>query len=460
MKKVKASFCAIAILCGIRAFSQNPPQNVINDIQNILNNARTTELAPGAVLSINAVGQWNYTWASGVRDLVTNTPVTGNERFRIGSVTKNFIATSILKLANQNILNLDDPISLWLSPTIMNVIPNGNLMTIRHLLNHTSGMADYINDPENTINAVFSSNPLTQFSFEEIMLTYFAPLTPVALPSTSNFNYTNTGYKLLGEIIKNASGVTYKQYFEQNIFNPLNLTNTTVPATGEYNISGTHLNGYITFGGQQYNDITIQNTSWANGDGDMISNTSDLNNYFKNLLEGNIIPTSYVNMMTNFSSTDGGYGLGCYEIYGDGVQWYGHSGSIPGYGTNMFYCPSLNTYVSINYNYDGADMNPLLLEINTYLNSTLSSNNNNFNESIATAFPNPTNGIVTIKISNYSGEIDFTLVDLSGRKVSEQNKTNFHNEKSFDFSGIDSGTYLLNIKTNEHNFVKKIIINK
>ena len=268
----------------MQTFSQNPPQNVINDIQIILDNQRIAQNAPGAVLSINNVGNWNYTWASGVRDLITNTPATGDERFRIGSVTKNFIATSILRLANQNILNLDDPISLWLSPTIMNVIPNGNLMTIRHLLNHTSGLADYTNDPNSNINDVFSSNPLTQFSFEDIMLTYFAPLTPVALPSTSNFNYTNTGYKLLGEIIKNASGITYKQYFQQNIFNPLNLNNTTVPATGEYDISGTHLNGYIAFGGEQYNDITVQNTSWANGDGDMISNTSDLNYYFKTLL--------------------------------------------------------------------------------------------------------------------------------------------------------------------------------
>ncbi|MFN7675603.1 T9SS type A sorting domain-containing protein, partial [Flavobacterium sp.] len=234
--------------------------------------------------------------------------------------------------------------------------------------------------------------------------------------------------------------------------------NTTVPATGEYDISGTYLNGYIDFGGEQYNDITVQNTSWANSAGEIISNTNDLNYYFKNLLEGNIIPMSYVNMMTNFSSTNAGYGLGCYEIYADGVQWYGHSGSIPGYGTNMLYCPSLNTYLSINYNYDSADMNPLLLELNTYLNSTLSSTNNNFNESIVSAFPNPTNGIVTIKINNYSGEIDFTLVDLSGRKVFEQNKINFYNEKSFDFSGIESGTYLLNIKTDNHNIVKKIII--
>jgi hypothetical protein len=105
-------------------------------------------------------------------------------------------------------------------------------------------------------------------------------------------------------------------------------------------------------------------------------------------------------------------------------------------------------------------MIPLLIEINTYLNSTLSSHNNNFNESIVTAFPNPTNGIITIKINNYNGDLDFSLVDISGRKVFEQNKTNFHHEKSFDFSGIDSGTYLLNIKTNEHNVVKKIIINK
>lgn len=452
MKKVKASFYVILILCSIPTFSQKPPQNVINDIQNILNNERTTQLAPGAVLSINAVGRWNYTWASGVRDLVTNTPATGDERFRIGSVTKNFIATSILKLASEKILNLDDPISLWLSPTIMNVIPNGNLMTIRHLLNHTSGMADYTNDPNSTINDVFSSNPLTQFSFEDIMLTYFAPLTPVALPSTSNFNYTNTGYKLLGEIIKNASGLTYKQYFQKNIFNPLKLNNTTVPATGDYDISGTHLNGYVDFGGQQYNDITVQNTSWAEGDGDMISNTSDLNYYFKNLLEGNIIPISYVNMMTNFSSTNGGYGLGCYEIYGDGVQWYGHSGSIPGYGTNMLYCPSLNTYVSINYNYDSADMVPLLLEINTYLNSTLSLSTNQKSE--VAIYPNPASDSIHIDFQK-TQEFNIKITDVLGKIVLEKYK--YANQNQIDISNFQKGVYFIEIENNG-NFLKKKII--
>jgi D-alanyl-D-alanine carboxypeptidase len=444
------------LLSTFSSLAQNPPQNVIDDIQNILDTARTTELAPGAVLSINVVGQWNYTWGSGVRDIVTNTPVTGNERFRVGSVTKNFTATSILKLASQGVLNLDDPISQWLSPTIMNVIPNGNLITIRNLLNHTSGMADYVNDPNNTIVGVFISNPLTQFSIEDIMLTYFAPLAPTGLPSTSTFSYTNTGYALLGKIIENASGLTYKQYYQQNIINPLNLTNTSVPATGEYDVSGIHLNGYYASDSELYNDITIENTSWANSAGEVISNVSDLNRYFKNLLDGNIIPMSYVNLMTNFSSTDAGYGFGCYELYADEVQWYGHNGGIPGYGTNMYYCPSLNTYVSNNYNYEDADINPLLLEINTYLNNTLSSSDNNLDESISKVFPNPSKDYIQLDYTNNNQIDDIYIIDLTGKKVIEV--PNYTSNSKIDISKLQNGIYFIKSKDNNSK-VKKFIKN-
>ena len=437
----------LLLVFNMKVVAQNPPQNVIDDIQNILNSARTTQQSPGAVLSINAVGRWNYTWGSGVRDVVTNTPVTGIERFRAGSVTKNFTATSILKLASQGILNLDDPISLWLPPTIMNVIPNGNLITIRNLLNHTSGMADYVNDPNNTIVGVFINDPFTQFSIEDIMTTYFAPLNPTGVPSTSTFSYTNTGYALLGKIIESTSGLSYKQYFQQNIFSPLNLTNTSVPATGEYDISGIHLNGYFASQTNPYNDITLENTSWANSAGEIISTAPDLNKYFKNLLEGNIIPISYVNMMTNFSSTNAGYGFGCYQIEADGVQWYGHNGGIPGYGTNMFYSPTLNTYVSNNYNYEDADINPILLEINTYLNNTLSINQNSFNSITSSIYPNPSNDFIRWNYKNDFQNDEIYITDLTGKKIIEIK--NYEINSQIDISKLENGIYFISSSKNK-----------
>ncbi|WP_257152595.1 serine hydrolase, partial [Bacillus sp. AFS059628] len=256
-------------------------------------------------------------------------PMKTDFRFRIGSVTKTFIATVLLQLSGENRLNLDDSIEKWLPGVIQGNGYDGNQITIRQILNHTSGIADYMNSKDFDIMDTKKSYTAEEFVKMGISL-------PPEFAPGKGWSYSNTGYVLLGILIEKVTGNSYAEEIENRIIEPLDLSNTFLPGNSSV-IPGTkHARGYIQLdGASELKDVTYINP--GSSDGDMISTADDLNKFFSYLLSGKLLKEQQLNQMLTTVPTDRegtGYGLGIVEFkLPNGASVWGHRGSVLGFST-------------------------------------------------------------------------------------------------------------------------------
>lgn len=254
-------------------------------------------------------------------------------RFRIGSVTKTFTATTVLQLVGENRVQLDDSIEKWLPGLIQGNGYDGNQITIRQLLNHTSGIAEYLKSKDADI-----MNSKKTYTAEEIVKIGLA-LPPDFSPG-KGWSYSNTGYVILGMLIEKITDNSYAEEIEKRIIEPLDLSNTFLPGNSPVIPGKNHARGYVkTEGASELKDITYYNPSLANAAGDMISNADDLNKFFSSLLGGKLLKERELKEMLTTVPVEGkavgdGYGLGIYETkLPNGVSVWGHGGGIPGFTT-------------------------------------------------------------------------------------------------------------------------------
>ncbi|AHA10719.1 D-alanyl-D-alanine carboxypeptidase [Bacillus toyonensis] len=283
---------------------------------------------PGILANISKGGKtWSY--AAGIADVRTKKTMKADFRFRIGSVTKTFIATVLLQLSGENRLNLDDSIEKWLPGVIQGNGYDGNQITIRQILNHTSGIADYMNSKDFDIMDTKKSYTAEEFVKMGISL-------PPEFAPGKGWSYSNTGYVLLGILIEKVTGNSYAEEIENRIIEPLDLSNTFLPGNSSV-IPGTkHARGYIQLdGASELKDVTYINP--GSSDGDMISTADDLNKFFSYLLSGKLLKEQQLNQMLTTVPTDRegtGYGLGIVEFkLPNGVSVWGHRGSVLGFST-------------------------------------------------------------------------------------------------------------------------------
>lgn len=266
----------------------------------------------------------------------TGLPMSENLKFRIASVTKSVTATAILQLVDKGTLSLDDTLGQWL-PEVD--IPTKDSVTIRQLLNHTSGIPDFIRN-----KAFFDLNfktPLREWTLAERI----AYGVPVVEPG-STWAYSNTGYILLGQIIETVSGQSYGDYLKQNIFTPLGMKDSSVPGVKDFTVPAPHANGY-TFNFNQTTEIPDdmpkggwlkdQTTSnWQGlGYGNIICTPGDLLTWLQALSDGRLLSKNSVNEMHQYIETDTPglkYGLGIEDHGG----YVGHDGDLPGYHSGAY----------------------------------------------------------------------------------------------------------------------------
>ncbi|MED1918060.1 serine hydrolase, partial [Bacillus thuringiensis] len=176
---------------------------------------------PGILAKTSEDGKtWGY--AAGVANLSTKEPMKTDFRFRIGSVTKTFTATVVLQLAGENRLNLDDSIEKWLPGVIQGNGYDGNQITIRQILNHTSGIAEYLRSKDADM-----MNAKKTYTAEELVKIGLS-LPPDFAPG-KGWSYSDTGYVLLGILIEKVTGNSYAEEIENRIIEPLELSNTFLP---------------------------------------------------------------------------------------------------------------------------------------------------------------------------------------------------------------------------------------
>jgi D-alanyl-D-alanine carboxypeptidase len=262
----------------------------------------------------------------------TRKPVDPAGRFRAGSVTKVFVATTVLQLVGERRLALDDNVDQWLP----GLVPSGDRITVRELLNHTSGLHD--------ITDTLPLNPPTAFlpiryrTWTTAELVDRATAQPAAFPPGTSYHYSNTDYLVLGLLVERVTGHSYAHEVSQRILRPLGLHDTSLPGTNP-RIPGSHAHTYIPDGAGGVVDITEMNPSVMNAAGELISSAADLNTFTAALLGGRLLPPKLLREMTTIAApSQTGLGLETMALP-CGATAYGHDGDALGSSTWTFATP-------------------------------------------------------------------------------------------------------------------------
>ncbi|WP_411102564.1 serine hydrolase domain-containing protein [Streptomyces sp. cmx-4-9] len=290
--------------------------------------------APGALVRLKGP-TGVLTRTLGVRDRDTGAAMDTRARFRIGSVSKTFSSVVLLQLVAEKKIDLDTPVNHYLP----GLLPDDRI-TVRHLLTHRSGLADYTNAMfaqtvpgfEAVRNKVFSYRDLVGLSLKE----------PRTGQPGAAYQYSNTNFVVVGMLIEKATGNQVAREYERRIIKPLGLRNTSYvhPSTA---IKGLHAHGYLhpDEAGAPLVDSTEQTVSWAQSAGAVISDAADLNTFMTALLGGRLLSAALLDAMTTVTPTDAtntrfyGLGLRRYDL-SCGTSVYGHTGTVQGFYTYAF----------------------------------------------------------------------------------------------------------------------------
>ncbi|MDO3678989.1 serine hydrolase domain-containing protein [Paenibacillus ehimensis] len=324
------------------------------DVKRVMDEVVTIKRVPSVIAGGLKDGErWSY--ATGTASYEVPSPVQPDFSFRIGSITKTFTAAVVLQLAEEKQLNLDDTVEKWLPGVVKGNGYDGNKITIRQLLNHTSGIASYTDNDMRDIT--IPQNPFRYYTIDELIgLALAKP--PVYAPG-EGWNYSNTNTVLAGQIIQKATGDTYAEQIRKRFIEPLGMTETFVMESS-HDIPGNHATGYnLDRSGRLY-DLTEINQSWANAAGDMVSSVKDLTTFFSALLGGKLLNQEMMKQMTTtVDSPLGKFGLGIYEgKTPDGQSYWGHAGGTYGFESRAFGSLDGKHIMVTSINAVGPDVNP------------------------------------------------------------------------------------------------------
>lgn len=318
---------------------------------------------PSAVVAVRSSTFGDATFEFGTRELGRDDPPTTTDHYRIGSLTKTMTATVILQLAQEGKLSLDDPISKYRPD-----VPNGDNITIANLLDMRSGLHGYDLDPV-FLRAV-DQDPERIWSADDVLeIGYSKPA--LFAPGTA-YDYSNTNYVLLGLVMEHVTGKTASELFEERLFDPLGLEDTTLPTLDDASIPSVYAHGYQfasveKTGGpdaaltpeQQHaaasgellpTDWSSSNPSWGWTAGSVISTADDLVVWAKAVVDGELLdPDMQTRREASYqpirpAQPDGtAYGSGMLRAGG----YYGHAGLLFGYNTQFLRDPQTDTTIVV-----------------------------------------------------------------------------------------------------------------
>jgi D-alanyl-D-alanine carboxypeptidase len=316
----------------------------------------------------DAHGTWSTT--AGTGDLRTGTPRSAADRYRVGSITKTFVATVLLQLEAEGRLSLDDTVDTWLPGVVRGHGHDGRRITVRRLLNHTSGVYNYTAD-DDFARTYFLEDGFFRHRYDTLtpgdLVAIALKHEPDFAPGTS-WNYSNTNYVLAGMVIEKVTGHSYATEIRHRIIDPLHLTATSVPGT-KVTVPHPSSRAYSKLAesaaGRTY-DVTTLNPSLASAAGEMISDSADLDRFYSALLRGKLLPAEQLKEMKTTVKADGmpntGYGLGLMDrTLTCGVHIWGHDGGIHGSASSAVTTADGRHSLAFNFNGDWAgDMDAVL----------------------------------------------------------------------------------------------------
>ncbi|WP_395298208.1 serine hydrolase domain-containing protein [Kitasatospora hibisci] len=284
--------------------------------------------------------------AAGVADVATGRPVTAGMRHRVGSITKTFTAAAVLQQVEAGRIGLDTPIGRYLPELVPG--ERGDAITVRMLLNHTSGLAEYLPYAYPSLKAYPVLADTGPQSLDDHRFTRFDPVEligmgvtapPVGAPGGTPGLYSNTNYLLLGQLLERVTGTTAERCISRDVIERAGLRDTGFP-TGP-DVDGPHSQLYESWFGMidPPRDYGVYDMSWVGPAASLISTVSDLNRFYGMLLAGEIVsPSSLAQMQRTvrivsqeMRTVD--YGLGLHPMEGAGQDsFWGHGGTVWGGG--------------------------------------------------------------------------------------------------------------------------------
>lgn len=312
---------------------------------------------PGGILSIARVeDDDSFTTATGmaeafsITDLdqnswTTKTPMETDTYSRIASVSKPFTATMILTLIDEGLLTLDNTVEDFFP----GLVPNSAIITIRNLLNMTSGLYDKENYPP-LMEAMLCGDLTVYYSPDEVIdMSNKLGGGGVLFEPGQYYNYSNTNYTILAMIAEEVTGSTYQELISQRIIEKLGLTGTTVPGDGETTMPSPFAHGYDIPAGKVpdicsndtlWRDYSIQDVSWDLGSGSIVSTAQDLVRFMKAVATGELISNELKTQMFTPPPEVNDFETGNPSSYGFGIDvlsngLVGHNGANPGYNAIM-----------------------------------------------------------------------------------------------------------------------------
>ncbi len=346
-------------------------------------------------------------------------PITSDMEFAIASNTKLFTAVLLLKLTENNKLRLDDSLHAFL-PSFKNIDSN---ITIRQLLNHTTGLDDVTSVPGYPDSIM--NNPRRMYTASEL-LKWAGP--PAFAPG-KGWEYCNTNYLLAGLIAEKVTGQSYGKLLRDSILTPLNLDSTFLDVHDSVLYTIAHP---WQAGRNNIATPRISLNSAAGAAGAMYSTSSEMLQWYDALMNGKVINSQSIKEMTTFVEKER-YGMGIAEYIVSGKSVWTHGGQIwGGYNSSMMYDPSTGIIVCILTNQLPAQAFQISVQmLTTVWNSTVGIDQSEIDESML--YPNPTNDMVTISSEHAIESIK--IYDIHGNLVMESN------ESTFSIAQLPSGTY-------------------
>lgn len=297
----------------------------------------STDRIPGALAEVRDRRGRSVTITSGTAELGTDRAmVDGAGRFRIASVTKPFTAVAVLRLAARHQVRLDAPVETYLPGVVRGAgegsAIDGRYITVRQLLQHTSGLPDYVQ----FLNLAELNQPVEAAELVRIALSHKPDFAP-----GQGWQYSNTGYILAGMIVERLTHKDIGTAVTELVIRPAHLHDTYWPPAGERRIRGPHAHNYTVDKASPAGplvDVTEFEPSWASAAGAMVSTPSDLNRFWQELLGGRLLPRwALAQMQTVVPAPALGqgmeYGLGLMRLpLSCGGRIWAHGGDLAGGG--------------------------------------------------------------------------------------------------------------------------------
>lgn len=286
---------------------------------------------------------------NGLADLATNTPAETTDLYRIGSITKPFVATLMLQLVEDGDLALDDPIADYLPDEVVSRVDNADTATIRQMLQMTSGIFSYTES--DAFDDATIDDPAYSWSASETVA--FAYDEPAYFEAGEGYYYSNTNYNLAQMIIESVTGNALADELALRIFEPLGM-DTCYLETPDVFAQGI-VRGYSLY--DDYEDVTEYNDGVGLGDGGIVCTAEDLAKFPAGLMYDLLAEETLDDMLTTVDDGDGGaYGLGIGVDETEFGMIIGHDGATSGFQSTMQYLPDEDLVVVILTNNFDSDI--------------------------------------------------------------------------------------------------------